>query len=180
MANKNSASVVRCQRRKKQEAVEYLGGKCSICGYNKCLQSLDFHHVNPADKEFNPSYIIMRWSWEKVKKELDKCLLVCKNCHGEIHFGMYGAEELKRKVLIVVELKCKQCGEIFRTKNKDQLYCGDRCSKIKQRHVDRPTKEQLTCDIDGLSWVAIGRKYGVSDNAVRKWARYYKLLPPKL
>ena len=176
----NSKAVVRCQRRKKQAAVDYLGGKCSICGYNKCIQSLDFHHVNPANKKYKPSYIIMRWTWDKVKKELDKCVLVCKNCHGEIHFGMHKVENLKRKILPILELVCEQCDKKFFTKNCEQKYCNDGCSKIGQRHVLRPSKQELSMDIEQLSWVAMGNKYGVSDNAVRKWAKYYELLSPKL
>lgn len=67
----------------KQQCVDYKGGCCSICGYNKSLYSLDFHHVNPKEKAFG---IARRNStFVKLKPELDKCILVCRNCHGEIH-----------------------------------------------------------------------------------------------
>lgn len=75
----------------KRECVEYKGGKCSICGYDKCLASLDFHHTNQDDKEFNISG--MRFGYrvtDGVKKELDKCILVCRNCHSEIHVSKLG------------------------------------------------------------------------------------------
>lgn len=70
--------------KKKQEAVNYKGGKCQVCGYNKCLAVLEFHHINPNEKEFD---ISRTWSrkWETIKKELDKCICVCANCHREIH-----------------------------------------------------------------------------------------------
>jgi hypothetical protein len=69
----------------KKSAVEYKGGKCSRCGYNKCLGSLDFHHSDPNQKD--PDWKKMRnWSLDKIKAELDKCELVCRNCHGEIHY----------------------------------------------------------------------------------------------
>lgn len=68
----------------KDRCVEYKGGKCIICGYNKCNRSLDFHHRNPEEKDFGigSSKVI---NWEQIKIELNKCDLVCKNCHGEIH-----------------------------------------------------------------------------------------------
>lgn len=73
-------------RRYKSEAVEYKGGKCEQCGYDKCLGSLDFHHVDPTEKD--PNWKKMRtWKFERVKDELDKCMLLCKNCHGELHWG---------------------------------------------------------------------------------------------
>ena len=68
----------------KQKAIEYLGGKCSICGYNKCSRALEFHHINPDEKD-NTISNLYNYSWEKIKKELDKCILLCANCHRELH-----------------------------------------------------------------------------------------------
>lgn len=75
------------KRRKKLKimSVEYKGGKCEKCGYNKCTDALDFHHVDPTQKDFGLSMRGMTRSWEKIKQELDKCILVCSNCHREIH-----------------------------------------------------------------------------------------------
>jgi len=73
-------------QRYKRELVKYKGGKCEICGYDKCIAALDFHHINPNEK--SPNWKRMRaWTTEKVKKEVDKCQLVCRNCHSEIHYG---------------------------------------------------------------------------------------------
>lgn len=69
----------------KIKAIEYKGGECQICGYNKCRWALDFHHTS-SDKEFNISSFYNR-SWEKIVIELDKCMLVCSNCHREIHYN---------------------------------------------------------------------------------------------
>jgi len=73
-------------KRLKQKAIEYKGGKCIICGYNKCNRSLDFHHICPSKKDFH----IADGSrdFNKIKEELDKCILICKNCHGELHEGL--------------------------------------------------------------------------------------------
>jgi hypothetical protein len=69
----------------RKRAVEYKGGKCEIegCGYNACIDALEFHHENPEEKE----YTIARYpyGWGRLKKELDKCKLVCSNHHKEIH-----------------------------------------------------------------------------------------------
>lgn len=70
----------------KKECIEYKGGKCYICGYNKYQGSLDFHHINPKDKDFTISGGTK--SFESLKQELDKCILVCRNCHSEIHAGL--------------------------------------------------------------------------------------------
>lgn len=75
------------RKRLKQKAIEYKGGKCVLCGYSKYVGSLDFHHLNPQTKDFIISSGNCK-SWEKIKKELDKCVLICKNCHGEIHGGI--------------------------------------------------------------------------------------------
>lgn len=57
-----------------------------MCGYSKCKEALDFHHVNPNEKDFNISGSHSR-SWEKIELELKKCVLLCANCHREIHSG---------------------------------------------------------------------------------------------
>ena len=73
------------KRRKvlKEMAVAYKGGKCVKCGYNKCLRALEFHHTD-KNKEFGIGAKGYTRSWVKVKDELDKCILVCSNCHKEI------------------------------------------------------------------------------------------------
>ncbi len=72
------------RQRFKQKAIKYLDSKCKLCGYNKCIQALEFHHINPEEKEFKPADMA-RYSWKKVQKELDKCVLLCANCHREVH-----------------------------------------------------------------------------------------------
>lgn len=75
------------KKRQKLKAIEYKGGKCKFCGYNRCVYSLDFHHLNPNEKKFEIAHGIGR-KWENLIEELDKCILVCRNCHGEIHEGL--------------------------------------------------------------------------------------------
>lgn len=73
------------RRKIREQAICYKGGKCQICGYNKCQQALEFHHLDKNEKDFGISQKGFTRSWEKIISELDKCILVCANCHREIH-----------------------------------------------------------------------------------------------
>ena len=82
------------QKNLKIKAVNYLGGKCASCGYNKCVEALDFHHLDPNKKEFSISQAKSH-SFSKVKPELDKCVLLCANCHREEHAAILVNNESK-------------------------------------------------------------------------------------
>jgi len=83
---RRSNNVISWRQKVKQKLIEYKGGECVECGYKKCSQSLEFHHLNPEEKDFTISG--KSCSLEMLKKEVDKCILVCRNCHGEIHAGL--------------------------------------------------------------------------------------------
>ncbi|QEG09033.1 HNH endonuclease [Aeromonas phage 4_4572] len=68
-------------------AVDYKGGKCEKCGYDKFIGALEFHHLNPEQKDFSLGDKGYTRSWDKIKDELDKCIMVCSNCHKEIHYS---------------------------------------------------------------------------------------------
>ena len=77
--------TVERQRKLKKQMVDYKGGKCERCGYDKYIGALEFHHLNPKEKDFNLSQL-KRYSFNEVMiDELDKCILLCSNCHREIH-----------------------------------------------------------------------------------------------
>lgn len=86
----NHQNTLDRQRKFKQRLVDIKGGKCVQCGYSKSNAALQFHHVDPEEKDFDFSKFRLT-SFEKNKdkilKELDKCILVCANCHAEIHAG---------------------------------------------------------------------------------------------
>ena len=69
-------------------AIAYKGGKCQCCGYDKCVQALEFHHIDPTQKDFGLGAKGYTRSWDKNKEELDKCIMVCANCHREIHYNI--------------------------------------------------------------------------------------------
>lgn len=68
-------------RERKKRLVEVFGGKCSKCGYDKCIKALEFHHEN-GDKDFSVS---RSKNFDDILKEAKKCILVCANCHRELH-----------------------------------------------------------------------------------------------
>lgn len=80
----NVSKVDKQRRSMKERAVQYKGGKCKICGYDRCNRALSFHHFDPNLKDFAIGWIRTN-GWETVKRELDKCVLLCTNCHAEVH-----------------------------------------------------------------------------------------------
>jgi hypothetical protein len=71
----------------KRILVEEAGGCCAVCGYNRCIVNLHFHHVDPAAKSFTMS-VASGKGLAKLRAEAEKCVLVCANCHGEIESGV--------------------------------------------------------------------------------------------
>jgi hypothetical protein len=81
----NSKRIVNIAKNGKKRTVEYMGGCCSMCGYNKCIGALEFHHLDPSKKSKDYNRKFKLWNFERQKKELENCIIVCSNCHREIH-----------------------------------------------------------------------------------------------
>jgi len=81
-------AVKRRRARLRQMARAYKGDKCVICGYKKCPRALSFHHRDPNQKSFGISTRGLTRSWKKIQEEIDKCVLLCANCHMEVHDGI--------------------------------------------------------------------------------------------
>ncbi len=108
---------------------------------------------------------------------LENLRIVCPNCAAtlETHCGRKNKLEMR---------SCDRCGTLFSPRSSKQRHCSHTCGvrhtnrlrqpKPEHRKVERPPYEQLIADVQSMSFVAIGRKYGVSDNAVRKWIRWYE------
>lgn len=185
---KNSERVCNHIKKRKLDLMSIFGGKCCICGFDKYPEALEFHHIDPATKEFSlMSSGNMTKSLEKQLKELKKCTLVCANCHRGIHAGYITLPEdveslyneqiaqalIKENELIKFgkERKCLLCGaEIGR----GSTYCV-KCSKEVQRKTERPSREELKEMIYTLPFTSIGKQFGVTDNAIRKWCVQYGL-----
>ena len=73
----------------KSEMIKYKGSKCQICGYDKCDSALEFHHIDPKQKDSSITNMIQtRVELNILIKEVDKCILICANCHRELHKGL--------------------------------------------------------------------------------------------
>lgn len=87
----NAANIRILKQNLKQKCVDYKGGKCKICNYNKDITALDFHHLDPTQKDFSISKGKTKFT-NLVQKELDKCILLCCRCHREVHSGTISLE----------------------------------------------------------------------------------------
>ena len=117
---------------RKIKAISYLGGKCEKCGNNDFF-CLEFHHKIAEDKEKAISVLINRNRWEIIRNELDKCILVCKNCHQEIHTGSNSIVSiLKEKLMEYKKVTgCEKCG-----------YSGRNLGSLDFHHID-PCKKKF-------------------------------------
>lgn len=163
---------------RKIEAIKLFGSKCCRCGYCKNYTALEFHHLDPKEKDFIWTKL-RELPWAKIVEELKKCILLCANCHRETHWPDANVDRYKEKEILPFinrEMKpsgsCPNCGtDVYKTK-----YCSVECSSISKRKVKRPSKKKLQKLMSENAMVKIASMYGVSDQAIRKWARGYELL----
>jgi len=158
--------VSRRRRALKEQGVEYKGGKCQRCGYDKCVNALQFHHLDPNEKEYSLSSTTR--NWEKTKKELDKCILLCANCHAEDHYKEYQEEALRQEqILNTISIeklkkdtnkkflnkkyniynKCKNCSKLT---NNDQ-FCSVSCFTTHKKNNCKKTECKGCGKLFGLS-----------------------------
>lgn len=185
-------SVESVDKRRKQlrhEIVLYKGGKCEICGYDKCEAALEFHHLNPGEKEFQLSSG-NTCSLEKMKKEADKCILVCANCHREIH-DKINNDKYQNKINQYLD-DCDKQFDIEQIKKdinnkltqkeialKNNLSVSTLRRFLKRHNI--VMKEELVYDINEMvnlmkeykNFTKVGKKFGISDNAVKKRFKKY-------
>ena len=87
-------AVAKRRKTLRERAIKYKGDKCMLCGYDRCQAALDFHHFDEKKKDFGISKDGLTRSWERTVRELNKCVLVCSNCHREIHAGILQPSEV--------------------------------------------------------------------------------------
>ena len=170
--------IKKWRRVNKERAVECFGGKCGICGYNKCISSLEFHHLDDTSKDFAIAKKIV--SWKRTVAEVQKCVMLCSNCHREVHYGvtdipddiMRFEEKYTQTYLKDKKDSCPVCGDEKYYKLKT---CSRNCMGVLSQKVDwdNINLEKLLQD---YNYSEIGRKLKISSNAVKKRAKKLNLV----
>lgn len=177
------------RKRRKLNLIKVSGSQCNLCGYHKSPNALEFHHIDASQKSYGIASKGTCHDLESDLAEIKKCILVCANCHREIHDGDYTADELWKLQQYSEEIAnevrqekinntsktqyyCLECGKLI-TNNKTSL-CLE-CARKQSRVCDRPSREELKDLIKKYPFTTIAKNYGVSDNAIRKWCIGYNL-----
>lgn len=142
-----------------------MGGACCLCGYNRCLRALSAHHLDPSQKDFNIGQAKANpKSWSKIVSELRKCVLLCKNCHDEVHDG-----------IVVLPDNAFRFDETFTeyewppSKPKE--------AKVFVPKPPRPSRDELASLLLEHSAITVGKMYNVSSAAVAKWCKKFGVKP---
>lgn len=173
----NSQVVIDFVKRRKSNLIKVFNSKCCICGFDKWQSALEFHHVNPENKEFGLTVNTTTKALEKQLAEARKCILVCANCHRGIHSGFvtipddwqsYYNEEVANELLKALEKKKYYCIDCGKEISKGSTRCVE-CAQLASRKAERPDRETLKNLIRTQTFESIGRMYEVDGNAIRKW-----------
>jgi hypothetical protein len=191
--SETSIRVKLWRKQTKIKIVESMGGKCCICGYNKCNWALALHHLNPIEKDFTISEALASpRSWNKIVLELRKCILVCHNCHSEIHANpstpienvvrfneKYSYVKFSKKInnFIFKRKEKNLCVECKKEIVHQAIRCTP-CYSISRRKVVRPNKEELIKLVWSVPSVKIAKMFGISAKAVEKWCKFEKISKP--
>jgi hypothetical protein len=170
-----SQQVKDWRNRTKARIVESMGGCCALCGYNKCNWALALHHLDPSKKDFSFASIRANCkSWDKIVVELKKCIMVCHNCHAELHAGMVDLpsnaiyfnesyttyKPLQKKM----DSYCPICNQ---SKPSYQTTCSKRCAAQNRYHINWD-RIDLKEEIRSKSIVKLAEQLGCSDAAIHK------------
>lgn len=156
---------------RKLELIEAKGGKCEICGYDKNIAALDFHHLEPSNKAFElDARHLSNTTINKLLEEADKCILVCANCHREIHNKHLDKSNIpsllnemtSKHIKLTHKNKtsiCKHCGKEFPWAN-GKIYCCDKCREDDKGY---PSYDEIASKYNELhSWEKVASYYGIT------------------
>jgi len=171
--SKSSEAVKKWRHTTKKRIIDSMGGCCQICGYNKCESALALHHIDPDKKELSFGAIRSNpKNWSSIVEELKKCILLCHNCHSEIHSNMVELPKVYKvfdegfteyKQTKDVDL-CPVCGK---DKFVSSKYCSLSCSSRSKFRVDWDNIDLLKL-LENDTIVNVAEKLNISDTAVRK------------
>lgn len=172
----NVSAVLDWRRRAKLRLIASFGGSCGICGYNKCVRNLVFHHLDPSlkDKGFGHYQSL---AWDKIVAEIRKCVMLCHNCHGEFHDGLiidlsrcprFDEAYASYKNVKPKPSVCQNCGGPLpdgRTR-----YCKRACFVATHQSNKMPSRESLAEMLPTSSRTILAARLGVTTKTLRKWA----------
>ena len=182
----NSNDYVKQKERalkRKLELIEYKGGKCEMCGYNKNIAALEFHHLDKSTKRFQlDSRHLSNTNMNEIKKESDKCILLCSNCHRELHNKELNKDNISN---LLIELNketetrnkqlyeekkytiCPICGIKFNP-SKGKIYCSEDCRKKANGMDLYPSKEEVYKKYNDLkSWQKVADYYSLTRKIIQ-------------
>ena len=186
------------RHRIKEKLVEYKGGKCEICGYDRCLNALDFHHKNKQEKSFALNSANFNRSFEELKREADKCILVCSNCHREIHYKE-NEERISNSIVHEIEFynKNTKIDNLDIDKIKGEIDSGLYQSEIAiKNNVSLSTlkrflkanniiKKRVNINIDKLlvfyaeksTYTYLAKKFNTTVSVIKRWCFNNNVIP---
>lgn len=161
--------------KRKFEIIQARGGKCEICGYDKNLAALEFHHINPDEKEFQLDMRhLSNCALEKLEEEISKCIILCANCHRELHNQDLIMSNIPLLIEDAINKKsfnnkekygniCPVCGKHF-PKMKGKIYCSSECRNAAKKY---PTKEEIEAQYIILkSWQKVAEHFNITRRIV--------------
>ena len=172
-----SDKVKKWRKNTKSKIVKAMGGECQICGYSKCDEGLDLHHIDPTKKEIGFGRIMANpRNVGKILVELEKCILLCCRCHREIHNGIIELPLNYAKLDTSIFIKAKFSETKSNPKIKPMI-----AKLVKSRKRFEISKEELSKLIEIYPMTTIGEQFGVSDNAIRRRCKNLQIvLKPRL
>jgi hypothetical protein len=168
--------------KRKMYLIELRGSKCEICGYNRNLSVLEFHHIEKDSKESQlDQRKLSNSNMDFIMKEFEKCQVLCANCHRETHFPDLELDKVRQKIsdfdheksqkwINMNEPKIYNCSDCGCEISKWGKRCKT-CSQKNNRKVDRPDIDTILKKVNEKGYSRVGKEYGVSDNTIRKWIK---------
>lgn len=145
--------------KKRHDFITARGTGCESCGYNTCVEALEFHHIDPSIKEFALGASAFTKHATEVFQEAEKCKLLCSNCHRQVHF----LEDQKNKTHSSPEVKAVMTWR-RNLKMKAIAYKGSQCQECKQVH------EPYVFDFHHIDPNV--KEFGIGNNGnIRSWER---------
>lgn len=167
------------------------GGKCEICGYNKNISALEFHHINPDEKELAlDARSFSNNKYELLNKEVEKCMLLCSNCHREMHNPTLMLENIPniindkkeeqinyRRIFGQKEQKrafCANCGKEFKYM-KGKIFC---CEQCKYEYKKYPSIEEIQKQYELLhNWTEVAKYFNLTRKVIQNIRKRFGVLP---